>query len=83
MNTVLTCCYPQKRMNCLLIEDEPLAMLRLREYVQRVPFLTFRFAVDNGLEAIPILQREPIQQTLIPVSDTYRDRFYQAIGRAG
>ncbi|MGM9510311.1 LytR/AlgR family response regulator transcription factor [Larkinella sp. GY13] len=54
-------------MNCLLIEDEPLAMLRLREYVQRVPFLTLRYAVDNGLEAIPILQREPIDLVFLDI----------------
>jgi DNA-binding LytR/AlgR family response regulator len=43
-------------MNCLLVEDEPLAMLRLKEYIQRVPFLQLSHAVDNGWEALPILQ---------------------------
>ncbi|GAB3890417.1 LytTR family DNA-binding domain-containing protein [Larkinella knui] len=54
-------------MNCLLIEDEPLAMLRLREYVQRIPFLTLSYAVDNGLEAIPILQRETIDLVFLDI----------------
>ncbi|GAB3318579.1 LytTR family DNA-binding domain-containing protein [Larkinella ripae] len=54
-------------MNCLLIEDEPLAMLRLREYVQRVPFLRLSHAVDNGLEAIPLLQREPIDLVFLDI----------------
>ena len=54
-------------MNCLLIEDEPLAMLRLKEYVQRIPFLTLRYAVDNGLEAIPILQREKIDLVFLDI----------------
>ncbi|RRA97733.1 LytR/AlgR family response regulator transcription factor [Larkinella rosea] len=54
-------------MNCLLIEDEPLAMLRLKEYVQRVPFLQLCFAVDNGLEALPLLQREKIDLVFLDI----------------
>jgi DNA-binding LytR/AlgR family response regulator len=54
-------------MRCLLIEDEPLAMLRLKEYVQRVPFLTLSHAVDNGLDALPILQREPIELVFLDI----------------
>jgi two-component system LytT family response regulator len=54
-------------MNCLLIEDEPLAMLRLKEYVQRVPFLKLSYAVDNGLDAIPILQREKIDLVFLDI----------------
>jgi len=54
-------------MRCLLIEDEPLAMLRLTEYVERVPFLTLSAAVDNGLDAIPILSREPIELVFLDI----------------
>lgn len=54
-------------MRCLLIEDEPLAMLRLKDYVQRIPFLTLAYAFDNGLEAIPILQREAIDLVFLDV----------------
>ena len=54
-------------MRCLLIEDEPLAMLRLKEYVRRLPFLTLIDAVDNALDAIPILQREPIDLLFLDI----------------
>ena len=54
-------------MRCLLIEDEPLAMLRLTEYVQRVPYLTLAYTCDNGLDAIPILQREPIDLVFLDI----------------
>ncbi|MDJ1484053.1 LytTR family DNA-binding domain-containing protein [Cytophagaceae bacterium YF14B1] len=54
-------------MNCLLIEDEPLAMLRLKEYIQRIPFLRLCHAVDNGVEAIPILQQESIDLVFLDV----------------
>ena len=54
-------------MRCLLIEDEPLAMLRLKEYVQRVPFLTLAYAVDNGVDAIPILHLESIDVVFLDI----------------
>ena len=54
-------------INCLLIEDEPLSMLRLTEYVKRVPFLRLCHAFDNGLEAISILQNEPIDLLFLDI----------------
>ncbi|SKB85645.1 LytR/AlgR family response regulator transcription factor [Dyadobacter psychrophilus] len=54
-------------MNCLLIEDEPLAMLRLSEYVRRVPFLHLAHAVDNGWEALAILKNEKIDLVFLDV----------------
>lgn len=54
-------------MKCLLIEDEPLAMLRLKEYVGRVPFLNLSFAVENGWEAIRILKTEKIDLVFLDV----------------
>lgn len=54
-------------MNCLIVEDEPLAMLRLKEYVQRVPFLHLSHTLDNGLDAIGILQRERIDLLFLDI----------------
>lgn len=54
-------------MRCLLIEDEPLAMLRLKEYVQRVPFLTLVHAVDNGLAALPLLKQASIDLVFLDI----------------
>jgi DNA-binding LytR/AlgR family response regulator len=54
-------------INCLIVEDEPLAMLRLKEYVERVPFLRLIQAVDNGLEAIPILLHESIDLLFLDI----------------
>ena len=54
-------------MRCLLVEDEPLAMLRLKEYIQRVPFLKLCGAVDNGSDALVILQREPVDLLFLDI----------------
>lgn len=54
-------------INCLIVEDEPLAMVRLKEYVQRVPFLQLSHAVDNGLEAIAILLNETVDLLFLDI----------------
>jgi two-component system LytT family response regulator len=54
-------------MNCLIVEDEPLAMLRLKEYVQRVPFLQLNHALDNALDAIGVLQKEKIDLLFLDI----------------
>jgi len=55
------------KMNCIIVEDEPLAKLRLEEYVQKVPFLHLLHSFDNGLEAIGCLQWEPVDLLLLDV----------------
>jgi two-component system, LytTR family, response regulator len=54
-------------MNCLLIEDEPLAMQRLKEYVMRIPFLKICHAIDNGWEALEILKNEPVDLIFLDI----------------
>jgi two-component system LytT family response regulator len=54
-------------MHCLLVEDEPLAMLRLKEYVNRIPLLTLSGAVDNAMDALEILQRQPIDLLFLDI----------------
>lgn len=54
-------------MKCLLVEDEPLAMMRLKEYVRKVPFLQLSYAVDNGIEAIALLQKESIDLIFLDI----------------
>ncbi|OQP40002.1 hypothetical protein A4H97_17445 [Niastella yeongjuensis] len=45
-------------INYIIIEDEPLAMLRIQQYAQKIPFLKMLRAFDNALEAIIFLQTE-------------------------
>jgi two-component system LytT family response regulator len=39
-------------INCIIIEDEPLAMERIKSFVLKVPFLNLLQCFDNGIEAI-------------------------------
>ena len=43
-------------INCIIIEDEPLAMERIKSFVLKVPFLNLLQCFDNGIEAIAFTQ---------------------------
>jgi len=47
-------------INCIIIEDEPLAMERIRAFVQKVPFLNMLACFDNGVEAIGFIKANPV-----------------------
>ena len=43
------------RLDCIAVEDEPLAMERLRDFILKVPFLNLLKTFDNGVNAIEFL----------------------------
>ena len=47
-------------MRCLIIDDEPLAIELLEDFVSKVPFLKFVASCSNGIEAISILKSDTI-----------------------
>jgi DNA-binding LytR/AlgR family response regulator len=47
-------------MNCLIVEDEPLAQEVLQTYIARLPSLTLVGTCENALDAYELLQREPV-----------------------
>lgn len=44
------------KINCIIIEDEPLALERTRSYVQRLPYLELQATFENGVEALAFLR---------------------------
>ena len=54
-------------MKCIIIEDEPLAMLRMKKYVEKLPFLQLLGTFDNAQEAIGFLQTEKIDLIFLDV----------------
>lgn len=44
------------KINCIIIEDEPLALERTRNYVQRLPYLNLQASFENGIEALSFLK---------------------------
>ena len=54
-------------INCIIIEDEPLAMQRLRDFVLKVPFLNLLHCFDNAMEAIGFLKTEKIELLFLDI----------------
>jgi len=54
-------------INYIIIEDEPLAMLRIKQYAQNLPFLKIIRAFDNALEAIIFMQTEKVDLIFLDI----------------
>jgi two-component system, LytTR family, response regulator len=54
-------------INCIIIEDEPLAMERAKEFVQKVSFLRLMQTFDNGLDAISYLKTESVDLIFLDI----------------
>jgi two-component system, LytTR family, response regulator len=54
-------------INYIIIEDEPLAMLRIQQYAQKLPFLKILRAFDNALEAIIFMQTEKVDLIFLDI----------------
>jgi DNA-binding LytR/AlgR family response regulator len=54
-------------INCIIIEDEPLAMERAKEFVQKVCFLRLMQTFDNGLDAISYLKTESVDLIFLDI----------------
>ena len=59
-------------MNCIIIEDEPLAMLRMKKYVEKTPSLQLLGAFESGLAAIGFLQTAKVDLVFL---DIQMDKF--------
>jgi two-component system, LytTR family, response regulator len=54
-------------MECIIIEDEPLATTRLSEYISRVPFLKLLHTFDNGMAAIAYLSTQHVDLLFLDI----------------
>ena len=56
------------KINCIIVEDEPLALERTREYALKLPFLELRATFDNALAALAFLKTEKIQLIFLDIN---------------
>ena len=54
-------------INCIAIDDEPLALDLLQDYVQKVPFLNLVRSFDDPLEALDYLRNNPIDLIFLDI----------------
>jgi two-component system LytT family response regulator len=54
-------------INCIIVEDEPLALKRTKEYVGKIPYLNLLQSFDNGFEAIGFLKKHPVDLLFLDI----------------
>ena len=56
------------QIRCIIVEDEPLAQARLREYVGKIPFLDCKAVFASGLEAMLYLQANEVDLVFLDIN---------------
>lgn len=54
-------------LNCIIVDDEPLALDLLESYVRRTPFLHLVGRYDNALDVISLLEKESIEVAFLDI----------------
>jgi DNA-binding LytR/AlgR family response regulator len=55
-------------LNCLVVDDEPIARKLLQEYIEETDFLTLTGIAENPLKAIPLLKEKEIDLVFLDVN---------------
>lgn len=56
------------KINCIIVEDEPLALERTREYALRLPFLSVLESFDNALDALAFLKTHKVELIFLDIN---------------
>lgn len=56
------------KINCIIVEDEPLALERAREYVRKLSYLDLRADFDNALDALAFLKTEKVHLIFLDIN---------------
>lgn len=54
-------------INCIIVEDEPLALKRTSDFVSRVPYLKLLASFGNGFEAIGFVKEQEIDLIFLDI----------------
>lgn len=54
-------------INCLIVDDEPLALDLLESYVQRTPFLHLTGRCDSAIKALSVIEQEPVDLIFLDI----------------
>ena len=54
-------------INCIIVEDAPLAVQKLEECIRRTPTLNLLQSFTNGIDAIGFMQRHPVELVFLDI----------------
>lgn len=54
-------------INCIIVEDEPLALKRTKEYAEKISYLNLLQSFDNGFEAIGFLKKQQVDLIFLDI----------------
>jgi len=54
-------------INCIIIDDEPLAREKLQQYISKVPFLKLLGSFEDAIEALVFLKSNPIHLIFLDI----------------
>lgn len=57
-----------EKINCLIIEDEPLALEKTMDFVKKIPFLSLAASFDNALEGLHFLNNNPVDLLFLDIN---------------
>ena len=55
------------KINCIAIEDEPLALKKIKEFIEQVDFLKLLAGFDNAIEAIGFLKKNSVELIFLDI----------------
>lgn len=56
------------KIKCIIVEDEPLALERTKEFALRIPFLELRATFDNALDALAFLKTNRVDLIFLDIN---------------
>lgn len=56
------------KINCIIIEDEPLALERTKSYVLRLPYLNLLTSFESGIDAITFLKGNKVDLIFLDIN---------------
>ena len=55
------------KINCIAIEDEPLALKKIKEFIEQIDYLNLLEAFNNAVDAIGFLKNNPVDLIFLDI----------------
>lgn len=55
-------------INCIIVEDEPLAQEKIRGFLEKIPFARLQAVFDNGLQALTYLRSNKVDLLFLDIN---------------